>query len=314
MNPSARWTVPAEYEYENLDPSRPLVDTRRTSDWPEIGLIALRAVQSLLSGGTSPLHLAAWQLSCGTDRRAVETIDAVLASSPVDDEARLACAHVLSVASVDESNSLPVYAKLWKKKSFRDHPKRLELGLSLAAAVIPFSEGKALEVLDQVRPRLGDATATEAAMFELVEAVAKIHSHPDESERGIPRAHDLFIREGDAIGMAQCALAEYQRERSLPSSRPAAMLDTLNYAVHQYEVSCRFAWAASTLWFGVVPHLAERMGARAEALAPIFARAADYAERGRSFRQWDSVRHFAGRFGLVARDIGGAWAFEIAKS
>jgi hypothetical protein len=309
-----RWKVPRTISYTNLVP-RPtfLPLSGRLPTYPAVDFLALRAVEDrLAAAATSPVDVAIWRYVGGrAPEDAVRTVhDLWKAGAAKTIEDRLLFAHVLQ-ALHDPEPAEPTAEDLLRELDrdvAADHPLRFNIGVSLAVEdLFPVGRDPAAAVA-RLRPSAKGASPIERAAFELVAATAWKRSNGAEAWTAVERAYDIFKKSKDYFGLAQCALAAYQLEVA-GDADPATLRAYANHAVYRNLQANRFEAASRIVQLAIVAMLADSRAAGVAELDVELARAAELAERARSWSALDLTMRLAGRLKRQPRLVDGQWTF-----
>lgn len=329
--------VPKEFTIrERKAPCLPLL---RMPEYPETLVVAVEAVEGLLVASAGPVDvdaawtIAAWQIAAGDFGAARGTVARVWAA-PRPLAGQLLGAHLLAVIDAlwqppeDERpegfpDPLEAYRGIFRAAETAEQAVRVEAGIALASTVHPFNAKKAFELLERVKPLVAGDDERMHAHIELGLAAVAVAMDGPSDERSddidartfLEHARARFEKCEHHLGLAQCALVEYQLEAH-GQNRIETRCRLLEEAWYRYCADGRDAAAARTITFGLLPLHVDRVRSPDLAIAELLETATRNAARAGSFRELQSVFRMADRLGFraVVRhiDIGSGTTFERA--
>jgi hypothetical protein len=308
----ARWKIPKTRAFTIL-PRTTFLEPANLPSFPALDVLAHHAVEARLAAPeASVFDVAAWRLAAGgTAQEAVRSVHQLWAAGAARTIAdRLLCAHILQVAHDPEQTS-PTAGEILAElvdDAADGHPLRFTIVVSHLVEQLNRSRADGAAAVARLRPSMRAASAVERASFDLIAASVALYENRAASEAACHRAYDLFKTAKDTFGLAQCALAAYQLEDK-GQARADRLRACAEHAVYRYEQANRWASASRVVQLAIVAMLADARAATAAELDLELARAAELAERARSFAALDLALRLAHRLRRPVRLVDGAWTF-----
>jgi hypothetical protein len=288
----AKWQVPADYDLAErpvtLPPPRGLVPAA-----PVLAMLSIRALEDQATGD-GMFALYAWQVIAGAGTAATQTLERLAAIPSLSGIELLMLGHAHAASGTGEATAFELAQRARKLLKQPVTAQSVDANLLLAATALSHGADRVRTLLDKLEPELAHGSDEHRAVHALIRAAA------DPEPARLDDAHARFAAQGDAFGLAQCALVAYAHEAAAAGRAPL-LRGYLEHAIFRLDSDGRPEWAARLITDALVPLLAEHAGATPDELADQLAHAASLAVGAKAPIGIEAVFRRAAKLGFEAK-------------